>query len=124
MVQGQANSSTHNQGHNTLASEKISTLLWKLFLPAGIGMFVMTLYNVVDTIFIGHVVGPLGIAGLSIVFPVQMLIMGVGLMVGIGGASLISRSLGARDSKKAERTLGNAIVGITVLGILRNGGLK
>jgi len=85
-------------------------------------MFVMTLYNVVDTIFIGHVVGHLEIAGLSIVFPVQMLIMGVGLMVGIGGASLISRSLGARDSKKAERTLGNAIVGITVLGILHNGG--
>jgi len=118
LLQEQINSSPHDQKHNTLASEKIGTLLWKLSLPAGIGMFVMTLYNVVDTIFIGHVVGPLGIAGLSIVFPVQMLIMGMGLMVGIGGASLISRSLGTRDPEKAARTLGNAILGIIVLGIL------
>lgn len=100
-----------------LANEKIGKLLWKLSLPAGIGMFVMTLYNVVDTIFIGHVVGPLGIAGLSIVFPIQILTMGLGLMIGIGGSSLISRALGARDFKRAERTLGNAIFLVFALGI-------
>ena len=80
-------------------------------------MFVMTLYNVVDTIFIGHAVGPLGIAGLAIVFPIQMLAMGLGMMIGIGGASLISRFLGAHDFQRAERTLGNAIFCIFVLGI-------
>jgi len=80
-------------------------------------MFVMTLYNVVDTIFIGHAVGSLGIAGLTIVFPFQMLAMGLGMMIGIGGASLISRSLGAHDFQRAERTLGNAIFCIFVLGI-------
>jgi len=118
MVQAPANIKPDGQGYDDLANEKIGTLLWKLSLPAGIGMFVMTLYNVVDTIFIGHMVGPLGIAGLSIVFPIQMLIMGSGLMVGIGGASLISRALGSRDPRKAEKTLGNAVLGIIVLGML------
>ena len=108
----------HDGSQTPLANERIGRLLWKLSLPAGIGMFVMTLYNVVDTIFIGHAVGTRGIAGLSIVFPVQMLIMGMGLMIGIGGASLISRSLGARDVPKAERTLGNAVFFTFILGVL------
>ena len=107
-----------NERQEMLANERIGKLLWKMSLPAGIGMFVMTLYNVVDTIFIGHAVGPLGIAGLSIVFPIQILTMGLGMMIGIGGASLISRSLGARDFQGAERTLGNAIFSVFVLGIL------
>lgn len=106
-----------NERVRALASEGIGRLLWKLSLPAGVGMFVMALYNVVDTIFIGRTVGSLGIAGLSIVFPVQMLVMGVGQMIGIGGASLISRSLGAQNVNRAERTLGNAMLCICLLGI-------
>ncbi|GAG40746.1 unnamed protein product, partial [marine sediment metagenome] len=82
----------HDERQKMLANERIGTLLWKLALPAGIGMFVMALYNVVDTIFIGQVVGTLGIAGLTIVFPIQILVMGTGMLIGIGGASLISRS--------------------------------
>ncbi|MBA7523648.1 Multidrug export protein MepA [subsurface metagenome] len=108
----------HDERQQMLANERIGKLLWKLSLPAGIGMFVVALYNVVDTIFIGQVVGPLGIAGLTIVFPIQILVMGIGLMIGIGGASLISRSLGARDFEKAERTLGNAILLAVILGVL------
>jgi len=81
-------------------------------------MFVMTLYNVVDTIFIGHYVGPLGIAGLSIVFPLQMLSMGIGQMTGMGGASLISRLIGARNVPRAERALGNALTSNIMLSVL------
>jgi putative MATE family efflux protein len=99
-----------------LANEPIKTLLWRLSLPATAGMFVMSLYNVVDAIFVGRGVGTLGIAGISIVFPVQMVIMGIGLMVGMGAASLISRSLGADKMERAERTLGNAILLILLLG--------
>ncbi len=106
-----------NERVKALATKGIGRLLWSLSLPAGVGMFVMALYNVVDTIFIGRTVGSLGIAGLSIVFPVQMLVMGVGQMIGIGGASLISRSLGAQNVNRAERTLGNAILCVCVLGI-------
>jgi putative MATE family efflux protein len=97
------------RNQNVLDDDRIGRLLLKLSLPTFFGMFVMTLYNVVDTIFIGHYVGPLGIAGLSIVFPLQMLSIGIGEMTGMGGASLISRSIGAGDVPKAERTLGNAL---------------
>ncbi len=92
-----------------LDDDRIGHLLLKLSIPAFFGMFVMTLYNVIDTIFIGHYVGTLGIAGLSIVFPIQMLSIGIGQLVGMGGASLISRLIGAGDKARAERVLGNAV---------------
>lgn len=92
-----------------LDDERVGRLLLKLSIPAFFGMFVMTLYNVIDTIFIGHYVGPMGIAGLSIVFPFQMLSMGIGQMTGMGGASLISRLIGAGNIPRAERALGNSI---------------
>jgi len=104
-----------NPNQSVLDDDRIGRLLLKLSLPAFFGMFAMTLYNVVDTIFIGHYVGPLGIAGLSIVFPLQMLSMGVGMMMGMGGASLVSRLLGAGDVSRAERALGNAITSTIVL---------
>lgn len=105
----------NNGNQSALDSDRIGWLLLKLTLPAFFGMFVITLYNVVDTIFIGHYVGSLGIAGLSIVFPIQMLSMGVGMMTGIGGASLISRLIGAGNKDRAERALGNAITSTVVL---------
>jgi putative MATE family efflux protein len=105
-------------GKNVLDDDRVGRLLVKLSLPAFFGMFVMTLYNVVDTIFIGRYVGPLGIAGLSIVFPVQMLSMGIGQMFGMGGASLISRLIGASKIERAEHALGNAISPIVILSVI------
>jgi len=114
----------NNREANVLDDDRIGRLLLKLSLPAFTGMFVMTLYNVVDTIFIGHYVGPLGIAGLSIVFPIQMLTMGIGQMTGMGGASLVSRVIGVRNTPRAEHALGNALtftiiisVALTVAGL-------
>jgi len=107
----------NQRNQNVLDDDRIGRLLLKLSLPTFFGFFVMTLYNVVDTIFIGHYVGPLGIAGLSIVFPLQMLSIGIGEMTGMGGASLISRSIGAGDVPKAERTLGNALTANIVLSV-------
>jgi putative MATE family efflux protein len=104
-----------NERESVLDDDRVSRLLLKLALPAFIGMFVTGLYNIVDTFFIGRFVGSLGIGGISIVFPVQMLSMGIGMMIGAGGASLISRSIGAGDIGKAERALGNAIFSIIVL---------
>ncbi|MFC1953111.1 MATE family efflux transporter [Chloroflexota bacterium] len=108
----------NNDRQTMLATESIGKLLLRLSLPAGIGMFVMSLYNMVDTIFIGQVVGPLGIAGLTIVFPVQMLVMGLGMIVGIGGASVISRNIGAGNMDRAERTLGNSVFYVILMGVL------
>jgi putative MATE family efflux protein len=98
-----------------LDDEHIGRLLFKLTVPAFFGMFVMTLYNVIDTIFIGHYVGSMGIAGLSIVFPVQMLAMGIGQMTGMGGASVISRLIGSKQISRAEQSLGNALTSTAIL---------
>ena len=101
-----------------LDDDRIGRLLIKLTIPAFFGMFVMTLYNVVDTIFIGHYVGAIGIAGLSIVFPIQMLAMGMGQMTGMGGASLISRLIGGGQTERAELALGNSLSATFILSAL------
>lgn len=106
-----------NNNH-ILADERVGRLLVKLSTPAMLAMFVMALYNVVDTIYIGRGVGPLAIAGITIVFPIQMVVMAIAMMLGIGSASIISRALGAGDYEKANKTLGNIIVLVTGFGLL------
>lgn len=108
----------NNEKKNILDDDRIGHLLLKLSLPAFVGMFVMTLYNIVDTIFIGRFVGPLGIAGLSIVFPVQMLTMGIGHLMGMGGGSLVSIQIGAVRINRAELALGNSTTGIIISSIV------
>ena len=101
-----------------LDTDNVGRMLFKLALPTFMGMFVMTMYNVVNTIFIGHYIGPLGIAGLSIVFPFQVFSFGIGQMTGMGGASMISRLIGAENHAKAEKVLGNAISVNIVMSII------
>jgi putative MATE family efflux protein len=97
------------QNRNVLDTDKIGRLLIRLTLPMFIGAFVQVVYSVVDTIFIGHYVGREGIATLSVVFPLQMLAIGLGNLAGVGGASLISRLIGSGDKNGAERALGNGL---------------
>jgi putative MATE family efflux protein len=101
-----------------LDDDRIGLLLLKLSIPAFIGLFVITLYNIVDTVFVGRYVGSLGIAGLSIVFPVQMISLGIGQLTGMGGASLISRLIGAGDISSSQRALGNALISAVFLSLV------
>ncbi|BEP30053.1 MATE family efflux transporter [Helicovermis profundi] len=101
-----------------LSEEKINKLLLRLSLPATIGMTVNALYNVIDTIFIGWGVGPLAIGGLTIAFPIQMLIMAIAQMIGIGAASAISRSLGAGNKEKADYYAGNSYVLVVIIALV------
>src|SRR5690554_1379699 len=101
-----------------LGNESIGKLLMKLSIPATIGMIVQALYNLVDTIFVGQGVGLLGIAGVSVAFPIQMIIMSFAQMFGIGGASVISRRLGAKDVKNAEKTMGNVFSLVLIMSAL------
>ncbi len=72
-------------------------------------MCVQASYNLVDAIFIGRGVGPLALAGTAVVFPLQLFAVGVGAMGGAGTASLVSRSLGAGDRRRAARALGTLV---------------
>ena len=98
-----------------LGEQKISKLLINLSVPATIGMLVNALYNLVDTIFVGRGVGALAIGGLTIAFPIQMVIMAFAQMIGIGAASAISRSLGVKDIEKADYVAGNSFLLIVIL---------
>ena len=95
----------------------ISRLLWKFFPPAFAGVVVMSLYNIVDRIFIGQGVGSLALAGLSAVFPIMLLQNAFGLMLGIGGAVRASIALGEGNLAKAERVLGTDFLLMIVVGV-------
>ena len=100
-----------------LGTESISRILVKMAVPASIGILVMSIYFIVDTIFVGRFVGPLGIAAITVVMPVTFLISSMGMAIGVGGASIISRALGAEKPDKACRTFGNMIT-LTFLMVL------
>ena len=87
----------------------IGNLLLKQALPAAVGILVLSIYGIVDTIFVGRYVGALGIATITVVLPISFLISSIGMSIGVGGASVISRSFGAGDNKKAYNTFGNQI---------------
>jgi len=101
-----------------LANEKIGKLLRALSVPAMVGMIVQALYNVVDTFFVSRYVGTLGVASVAIAFPIQMILIGIGAAVGIGGGSMLSRRLGERDREGASVALGNMISLSIVTGII------
>jgi putative MATE family efflux protein len=106
--------------HSVLDTDKVGRLLMKLTVPMLLGTAVQAIYNAVDTIFIGKFVenAQMAMAGISLSFPFLMLQMGVGQMVGLGGASLISRMLGRGDNPGAEHTLGNGITFGVALSLL------
>lgn len=99
---------------SALATGKISRLLWDYSLPAVVGMLVMSLYNVIDRIFIGQGVGTEAIAGLAITFPVMNVSSAIGVLVGAGASARVSIFLGAKNRRGAELTLGNSLTLTTV----------
>jgi putative MATE family efflux protein len=105
-----------------LGTDKISSLLIRLSLPALIGMLSNALYNLVDAIFVGHGAGSIAIAGLSIAFPLQMVFGAFALMYGVGAASISSIMLGKGDGEKASKAAGNgfslAIITSLIISVL------
>lgn len=94
---------------NELSSQPVGRLLWKYSLPAVVGMVVMSLYNVIDRIFIGQVFGPEAISGLTITFPVMNITTAIGVLVGAGASARISIAMGEGNHRLSEMILGNAI---------------
>ncbi len=107
-----------NYQSERLGKEPIPKLLLSLTVPGMVGLFVMSLYNVVDTIYISRGVGTVGVAAVSIAFPIQIIVMGLAGAIGIGGSSLISRALGADDKEEANEVFGNLISLILLVGII------
>ncbi|WP_335966768.1 MATE family efflux transporter [Galbibacter sp. PAP.153] len=92
-----------------LGTDSIGKLLVRQAVPASIGILVMSLNILVDTIFVGNWIGSVAIAAINVVLPVSFFIAALGMAIGIGGSSIISRALGAEEPKKALKTFGNQI---------------
>src|SRR5690554_6718967 len=103
---------------DSLGTAPIGKLLIQQAVPASIGILVMSLNVVVDTIFVGNWIGSIAIAAINVVLPISFFISAIGMAVGIGGASMISRALGKLDKNRASRILENQIslvLSITIL---------
>lgn len=101
-----------------LGTESIGKLLVQYSLPAIVAMSASSLYNMIDSIFIGQGVGPLAISGLALTFPLMNLAAAFGSLVGMGASTLVSVKLGQKDYEGANRVLGNVIVLNLILGIV------
>jgi len=100
-----------------LGTAPIPKLLLDLALPATVGMVAMALHNVIDAIYIGRGVGTEGVAAAAITFPLTMIIMALSGAIGIGGASVVSRALGAGLREKADQAFGSIISMTLIVGI-------
>lgn len=110
-------SMTGQKTPTALGTESIGKLLMQYAIPAIIAMTASSLYNMVDSIFIGHGVGTMAISGLALTFPLMNLAAAFGSLVGVGASTLISVKLGQKDYDTAQRVLGNVVVLNILLGV-------
>ncbi len=105
---------------NKMETKKVLPLLMEFSIPAIIGMLVNAIYNIVDRIFIGNVpeLGSRGLAGITVSYPVTLIVMAISLMIGVGGATRFSISLGEKRSDKAGQYMGNALTLTIILGLI------
>ncbi|MDB9899676.1 MATE family efflux transporter [Flavobacteriaceae bacterium] len=92
-----------------MGTDPIGKLLLRQSLPASIGILVMSLNILIDTIFVGQWIGPNAIAAINVVLPVSFFIAALGMSIGMGGGSIISRALGSNHTAKANKTFGNQL---------------
>ncbi len=105
-----------------LQEEPVGKLLWHFSLPAIAGMMVGSLYTVIDRAFLGNVVGPDALAGLSVCMPITFVMLAFGMLIGVGTGALVSIRLGQQKHAEAEVILGNATTLTLVVAVVIGGG--
>ena len=101
-----------------LGTASIRSLLFKYAMPGIIAMTAMSLYNMVDSIFIGHGVGALALSGLTVAKPFMDICAAFGTLVGVGASSLVAIKLGEKDYRSANDILANVIILNVILGAI------
>jgi len=95
----------------------LGKLLAEQAIPASVGILTMSIYAIIDTIYVGHFVGPEGIGAITVVLPITFLISSIGMAIGVGGSSVLSRALGNDKQKKAFKTFGNQVMMTLILAV-------
>jgi putative MATE family efflux protein len=98
-----------------LAVEPVGRLMWRYFMPAFVGVMANALYNIVDRIFIGRGVGSQALSGLGVTFPIMLIIMGFGMLIGVGAGVLVSIRLGEQKRGEADKVLGTTLFLILIV---------
>ncbi len=101
-----------------LKEANVGRLMLKYFIPAFVGVFVNALYNIVDRIFIGQGVGAEALSGVSVIFPIMLVMMGFGMLIGIGTGVYVSINMGKKQMDRAEQTLGTGFVLMVIVSLL------
>lgn len=104
-------------GKQNFGTEPLGLLLRKQAIPAAVGILVMSIYGIVDTLFVGRYVGTLGIGAITVIMPISFLISSIGMAIGIGGTSVLSRAMGEEDTEKVQKTFGNQVFLTVVLSV-------
>ena len=105
-------------GKDPLASAPIGSLMMKYAIPSVVALVVNALYNIVDQIFIGWGVGTLGNSATNVIFPLNMVVMALALLLGDGGAAYLSLELGRGNKEKAEKGVNNTFSWLVIVGIV------
>lgn len=105
---------TEAEHQSSFATEPVGRLIAKFAIPCVISLLVNSLYNIVDQIFIGWVVGYIGNGATNVVFPITIVALALSLMIGDGGAAYLSLKLGEGDTENARKGVGNAISMVVV----------
>src|SRR6056297_94942 len=95
-------------GKNRLGEDPVFSLLIRLSLPGIFSMLIQALYNVVDSIYVGHL-SKAALSALSLAFPIQLVLISIGVGTGVGASSLIARLLGSKKNEEARKTAEQAI---------------
>ncbi|WP_053957232.1 MATE family efflux transporter [Inediibacterium massiliense] len=107
-----------NEKREQLLNDSIFKLMIKLSVPAIIGMLVIGLYSFVDAIFVGRFVGPQALAAVSVTYPLTLINNGIAVLIGIGSASVLSRAIGSKDTKKIDDIMSNMSMCNIVLSLI------
>jgi putative MATE family efflux protein len=108
----------NKSGLSNIENDNVKLLVLKFAVPAVFALLIQSIYNVIDTIYVGHCLGGYGISAMTVVFPMALLMQSISNLLSIGGGALISMELGAKRNRKADAIAGNVISGTILIGII------
>ncbi|WP_291858162.1 MATE family efflux transporter [Marinilabilia sp.] len=101
-----------------LENHPVGSLMWRYFWPAFVGVMANSLYNIIDRIFIGQFVGPEALSGVTAVFPVMVIMMAFGMLIGVGASVRLSLSLGRKNYERARKVVGNTVLLVILVSLI------
>ncbi len=102
----------------SLVNDNIVKLMFKLSIPAIVGMFVIGLYSFVDAIFVGQFVNEVAVGAIAVSYPITLINNGIAVLVGIGSASVLSRAIGEKDDETVNKIMGNLLCLVFLLSLI------